>query len=147
MPLARVLVVEDSATQAAALALLLEEAGYETVLARRGDKALELLERERIDLVLSDVVMPAMDGYELCRRIKAQDAWRGIPVVLLTSLTDPLAIVRGLVCAFRHVLCCTVVEHRRFLKRRQASLQPSHRASKFQLSSSCNSSKCLTNNW
>ncbi len=100
--LTRVLVVEDSATQAAALALLLEQAGYDTVLARRGDVALELLERERIDLVLSDVVMPAMDGYELCRRIKAQDAWRGIPVVLLTSLTDPLAIVRGLASGADH---------------------------------------------
>ena len=57
---------------------------------------------KRIDLVLSDVVMPAMDGYELCRRIKSQVAWRGIPVVLLTSLTDPLAIVRGLASGADH---------------------------------------------
>jgi signal transduction histidine kinase len=99
---ARVLVVEDSATQAAALALLLEEAGYATLLARRGDRALELLERERIDLVLTDVVMPVMDGYELCRRIKAEPRWQGIPVVLLTSLTDPLAIVRGLAAGADH---------------------------------------------
>ena len=99
---ARVLVVEDSATQAASLALLLERAGYETVLARRAERALELLERERIDLVLSDVVMPGMDGYELCRRIKAQPAWNDVPVVLLTSLTDPLAIVRGLASGADH---------------------------------------------
>jgi signal transduction histidine kinase/DNA-binding response OmpR family regulator len=98
----RVLVVEDSATQAAALALLLENAGYTTLLARRGDRALELLETERIDLVLSDVVMPAMDGYELCRLIKAQPRWQRIPVVLLTSLTDPLAIVRGLASGADH---------------------------------------------
>ena len=98
----RVLVVEDSATQAAALALLLENAGYTTLLARRGDRALELLKTERIDLVLSDVVMPVMDGYELCRLIKAQPAWQGIPVVLLTSLTDPLAIVRGLASGADH---------------------------------------------
>ena len=99
---ARVLVVEDSATQAAALALLLERAGYATVLARRAERALELLEHEHIDLVLSDVVMPVMDGYELCRRIKAQPAWRDIPVVLLTSVTDPLAIVRGLASGADH---------------------------------------------
>jgi signal transduction histidine kinase/DNA-binding response OmpR family regulator len=99
---ARVLVVEDSATQAAALAVLLENAGYATVLARRGDRALELLEQERIHLVLSDVVMPVMDGYELCRRIKARPEWQGIPVVLLTSLTDPLAIVRGLASGADH---------------------------------------------
>ena len=98
----RVLVVEDSATQAASLALLLEQAGYVTVLARRAQRALELLALERIDLVLSDVVMPVMDGYELCRRIKAQPAWQGIPVVLLTSVTDPLAIVRGLASGADH---------------------------------------------
>jgi len=99
---ARVLVVEDSATQAAALALLLERAGYDTVLARRADRALALLEEQRIDLVLSDVVMPGMDGYELCRHIKAQPAWKELPVVLLTSLTDPLAIVRGLASGADH---------------------------------------------
>ncbi len=92
----RVLVVEDSATQAAALAVLLERAGYETVIARRAERALEMLGAERVDVVLSDVLMPGMDGYELCRRIKAVPEWAELPVVLLTSLTDPLAIVRGL---------------------------------------------------
>ena len=92
----RVLIVEDSATQAAALAVLLEREGFETLVARRAERALELLGAERVDVVLSDVIMPGMDGYELCRRIKAVSAWAEIPVVLLTSLTDPLAIVRGL---------------------------------------------------
>lgn len=99
---ARVLIVEDSATQAAALAVLLERAGFGTILARRAERALELLQQERIDLVLSDVVMPGMDGYELCRRIKAEPAWKEIPVVLLTSRTDPLAIVRGLASGADH---------------------------------------------
>ncbi|MBA3889777.1 MAG: hybrid sensor histidine kinase/response regulator [Gemmatimonadaceae bacterium] len=99
---ARVLIVEDSATQAAALAVLLEQAGFATVLARRGDRALEILATDAIDLVLSDVVMPVMDGYELCRRIKANPEWQFIPVVLLTSLTDPLAIVRGLASGADH---------------------------------------------
>ena len=93
---ARILVVEDSATQAAALAILLESERFETVIARRAERALEILGAQQVDLVLSDVVMPGMDGYELCRRIKNDDRWRDLPVVLLTSLTDPLAIVRGL---------------------------------------------------
>ena len=92
----RVLIVEDSATQAAALAVLLEREGFETLVARRAEKALDMLRVERVDVVLSDVLMPGMDGYELCRRIKAVPAWANMPVVLLTSLTDPLAIVRGL---------------------------------------------------
>ena len=92
----RILVVEDSATQAAALTDLLERAGYETVIARRAERALEILREQSVGLVLSDVVMPGMNGYELTRRIRALPALSELPVVLLTSLTDPLAIVRGL---------------------------------------------------
>ena len=91
-----VLIVEDSATQAAALAVLLERNGFATLIARRAERALEMLGGERVDVVLSDVLMPGMDGYELCRRIKAVPEWSALPVVLLTSLNDPLAIVRGL---------------------------------------------------
>ncbi len=99
---ASILVVEDSATQAAALAVLLEGAGYKTIMARRAEAALEVLGAQQVDLVLSDVVMPGMDGYELCRQIRAVPAWNHLPVVLLTSLTDPLAIVRGLASGAEH---------------------------------------------
>ncbi len=98
-PPARILVVEDSATQAAALAALLEESGYAVDVARSGEQALALLGGERgvgVDLVLSDVIMPGIDGYTLCRRIRTELRRDTLPVVLLTSLTDPLDIVRGL---------------------------------------------------
>ncbi len=98
----RVLIVEDSATQAAALDVLLEREGFVTRVARRAEQALEMLAAEPVDLILSDVMMPGMDGYELCRRIKATLAWEEIPVVLLTSLSDPLAIVRGLASGADH---------------------------------------------
>lgn len=97
-----VLVVEDSATQAAALEHLLVNEGFNVRIARSGELALAQLARERSDLVLSDVVMPGMDGYELCRRIKSTPASAETPVVLLTSLNDPLAIVRGLACGADH---------------------------------------------
>ncbi len=92
----RILAVEDSATQAAALAHLLEEAGYEVVVARGGRRAMELVMHEHFDLVLSDVVMPDISGYEVAERIKSDPRSHDLPVVLLTSLNDPLAIVRGL---------------------------------------------------
>lgn len=94
----RVLVVEDSATQAAALAALLEDHGYEVVVARDGTAALGLVPTERFDLVLSDIVMPGMTGYEVCRRIKRDLGHPDLPVVLLTGLSDPMDIVRGLEC-------------------------------------------------
>jgi signal transduction histidine kinase/DNA-binding response OmpR family regulator len=91
-----ILVVEDSATQAAALADLLEQNGFEAIVARRADRALTIIREQRIDLVLSDVLMPGMDGYELTSHIRGLPELGTLPVVLLTSLTDPLAIVRGL---------------------------------------------------
>jgi PAS domain S-box-containing protein len=94
----RVLVVEDSATQAEALRSLLEEEGYEVTLARSAEMALERLAEGSFDLILSDIVMPGMSGIELCRRVKADARNGGIPFVLLTSLADPMDIVRGLEC-------------------------------------------------
>jgi signal transduction histidine kinase/DNA-binding response OmpR family regulator len=88
------LVVEDSPTQAVALASLLEDAGHTVMIAGTGEAALEMLRKTHVQLVLTDIVMPGIDGYQLCRQVKTE--WDDIPVVLLTSLTDPLAIVRGL---------------------------------------------------
>ncbi len=89
-----VLVVEDSATQAVALATLLEDAGHVVLLAGTGEAALETLRERHVQLVLTDIIMPGIDGYQLCRQVKSE--WTDIPVILLTSLADPLAIVRGL---------------------------------------------------
>lgn len=94
----RILVVEDSPTQAAALAALLESADYEVDVARSADAALTRLAGCTFDLVISDVVMPGMSGYDLSRTIKEREDLRDIPIVLLTSLADPLDIIRGLEC-------------------------------------------------
>jgi signal transduction histidine kinase/DNA-binding response OmpR family regulator len=94
--LSRVLVVEDSRTQAAALGALLEEHGYSVTIARSGEEALDLVPQQTFDVVISDVVMPGIDGFELCRRLKEQAAPRVLPVMLLTGQTDPIDIVRGL---------------------------------------------------
>jgi signal transduction histidine kinase len=92
----RILVVEDSPTQAAALEALLDDAGYAVTIARSAEIALTRLQSDSFDMVISDVVMPGMTGYELSRAIKEQAAPRNLPVVLLTSLSDPLDIIRGL---------------------------------------------------
>jgi signal transduction histidine kinase/ActR/RegA family two-component response regulator len=94
----RVLVVEDSPTQAQELSLLLESEGFSVDIAKNGEAGLERATEEPYDLILSDVVMPGIDGYELCRRIKAGSATRTMPVVLLTSLAEPMDVIRGLEC-------------------------------------------------
>lgn len=96
--MARLLIVEDSATQAEALRFTLESAGYQVSVANDGQRALHECNDKPFDMVLSDVNMPYMSGFELCSRIKATHELRQLPVILLTSRSDPLAILRGLEC-------------------------------------------------
>jgi len=94
----RVLVVEDSATQAAELRLILESEGYEIETAVDGAAGLELLTRASFDLVLTDIVMPNLSGYELCRAVKEDARTLHIPVIIVTTLSDPMDIIQGLEC-------------------------------------------------
>jgi signal transduction histidine kinase len=91
-----VLAVEDSPTQARLLRLILEAEGFVVDVAGDGQAALARLAAAHFDLVVSDVLMPGIDGFELCRRIKADPALCDCPVVLVTTLLDPLEIVRAL---------------------------------------------------
>ena len=91
-----ILIVEDSPTQAKLLNSLLTNQGYRVTAAENGVQALEQLKGEKPTLIISDIVMPEMNGYELCRRIKADERLSDIPVILLTSLSDPSDIIMGL---------------------------------------------------
>jgi signal transduction histidine kinase len=93
-----ILIAEDSRTQAEKLQHLLEEHGYTAVTARDGKQALAAARRRKPMLIISDVVMPEMDGYELCRRVKADPNLGDIPVILVTTLSDPQDVIRGLEC-------------------------------------------------
>jgi PAS domain S-box-containing protein len=92
----RILIVEDSRTQAEALRFALESHGFDVTVATDGMQALSLLGDHTVDMVLSDVHMPRMTGFELCARLKSSPDTRDVPVILLTSRSDPLAIVQGL---------------------------------------------------
>jgi two-component system, sensor histidine kinase and response regulator len=94
----RILAIEDSATQAAALELELEAAGFSVQGARNAEEGLQALEQQRFDVVISDIVMPGLSGFELCRRVKSDARWADLPVILLTTLSDPEDIVRALEC-------------------------------------------------
>ena len=91
-----VLVVEDSITTRILEIAILEEAGYKVLSAEDGEKALALLHANNIDLVVSDVDMPIMNGFELTRKIRATSALKSIPVILLTARENSSDKLAGL---------------------------------------------------
>ena len=93
-----ILIVEDSPTQAERLRRLIQSLHYKARVAANGQLALAAIRERKPHLVLSDIVMPEMNGYDLCRAIKADPTLRDIPVILVTSLNDPKDIIRGIEC-------------------------------------------------
>ena len=91
-----VLIVEDSNVQAKKLKFLLEEIGFEVIISINGLEALKEATARKPMLIISDIVMPEMDGYELCTKLKGDKNLKDIPFILLTSLRDPLDIIKGL---------------------------------------------------
>lgn len=91
-----ILLVEDSRTQAEYLRHILENEGYRVTLADNGSDALAQIAKDRPSIILSDIVMPEMDGYELCSRVKKNPMTTAIPVILVTQLFDPVDVIRGL---------------------------------------------------
>jgi signal transduction histidine kinase len=93
-----ILIVEDSPTQAAQLEYILEQHGYQVSVSKNGKEALTSISGHKPTIVISDISMPEMDGYQLCQRIKTDENLKDIPVILLTSLSDSKDIMRGLDC-------------------------------------------------
>jgi signal transduction histidine kinase/DNA-binding response OmpR family regulator len=93
-----ILIVEDSPTQALQLHYILEQHGYRVAVAENGREALAFMRQHKLTVVISDILMPEMDGYQLCQQIKTDADLEDIPVILLTSLSDPRDVIRGLEC-------------------------------------------------
>ncbi|HVF13182.1 MAG TPA: response regulator transcription factor [Acidimicrobiales bacterium] len=88
-----ILLVEDDASVREAVTMALEGDGHRVSTAAAGDEAIERWRQVRPDLVLLDVMLPVMDGFEVCRRIRAFDQ---VPIILLTARADPIDVVVGL---------------------------------------------------
>jgi DNA-binding response OmpR family regulator len=93
---ARILVVDDTPENVLLLSAVLESKGYEVVTASSGAEALQLIATEQPDLVLLDVVMPQMSGYEVCRKIRENPATGVLPVVMVTALDPGQERIKGL---------------------------------------------------
>ena len=90
-----VLVVDDTIANLRLLSNMLSEEGYDVRAVTSGPQALQAVERDPPDVILLDITMPEMDGYEVCRRLKARDHSKDVPVIFLTALTDTADKVRA----------------------------------------------------
>ena len=94
----RIVIAEDSRIQAKILQKHLVGAGYEVRVAPDGAQAWEMIQQDPPTLIISDIEMPEMNGYELCRTVKSDPTLRNIPLILLSTLASPDDIIEGPAC-------------------------------------------------
>ena len=93
---ARALVVDDEERNRRVLTAMLEVEGYVVLEAADGERALELARQNPPDIVLLDIMMPGLDGYQVARALKADEATRSVPIIMVTALTDRGSLVKAL---------------------------------------------------
>ena len=91
----RVLICDDDAAILRVLQVNLEVEGYDTLLAHHGEEALAIAQAEHPDLIILDIMMPRMDGYETCDALKADEKTKDIPIVFLSAKAQDTDIERG----------------------------------------------------
>lgn len=91
----QILIVDDVLDNIQVAMNILQEDGYELAFASGGEEALELLKTEEIDLILLDIMMPVLDGYEVCKKLKANEKTAAIPVIFLTAKVDVDSLSKG----------------------------------------------------
>jgi len=97
---AKILIAEDDASLTSFLEPMMKRAGFQVVIARDGEQALALVSSEEPDLVVLDVQMPKLDGWEVCRELRKRE--RYIPIVMLTVLSETVEKVKGLAIGADH---------------------------------------------
>ena len=93
----KILVVDDNQLNLKVVSNILKEKGYEIALALDGRSALKILDEIHIDLILLDIMMPGMDGFEVCAKIQEQEKLKDIPIIFLTAKTESDDVVAGFV--------------------------------------------------
>ena len=92
----KILIADDEPNIVTALEFLLERNGYQVLVARNGGVAMKMIEDERPDLVLLDVMMPVKSGYEVCQRMRERADWRDIKIIMLTAKGRDVEMSKGL---------------------------------------------------
>lgn len=92
----RILIVEDEKNIAKLIRYNLEKDGYECTMAKTGEEAMSILEKQAFDLIILDIMLPGIDGFEVCRKIKQNIRLKNIPIIMLTAKGEEVDIIVGL---------------------------------------------------
>lgn len=93
--LPHVLIVDDVDTNRFVLKDIINEMGYQPILTENGEQALKIVQKFDVQLIISDIAMPVMDGYELCEKIKSNPLTRDIPIIFISAFDEPTDVVKG----------------------------------------------------
>ncbi len=96
MPI-KILIVDDEPNIVIPLQFLMEQNGYSTLVAQSGEEALEMISKERPDLILLDIMLPGVDGFEVCEIVRLNPEWRNTRVIFLTAKGRDVDIAKGMV--------------------------------------------------
>jgi DNA-binding response OmpR family regulator len=94
---AKILIVDDEPNIVVPLRFLMEQNGYQTLVAQSGEETLETISKEQPDLVLLDITLPGIDGFEVCEIVRLKPEWRHIRIIFLTAKGRDVDIAKGMV--------------------------------------------------
>jgi DNA-binding response OmpR family regulator len=92
----KILIVDDEPSIIVALQFLMEQNGYETLVAFSGEEAMEAVARHHPDLILLDIMLPVVDGFEVCQRVREKPDWKDIRIVLVSAMGSEVNVTKGL---------------------------------------------------
>ena len=93
----KILIVDDEPNIVIPLQFLMEQNGYRTLVAQSGEEALEMISKEKPDLVLLDIMLPGVDGFEVCEIVRLNPEWRNTRIIFLTAKGRDVDIAKGMV--------------------------------------------------
>jgi DNA-binding response OmpR family regulator len=92
----KILIVDDEPSIIVPLQFLMQQNGYETLVAFSGEEAMETIGAKNPDLILLDIMLPVVDGFEVCQRVRENQQWRNIRIILLTAMGGEANVAKGM---------------------------------------------------
>lgn len=92
----KILIVDDEPSIMVPVQFLMEQNGYDVMVAFSGEEAMEIIAEKKVDLILLDIMLPVIDGFEVCQRVRENPQWNKIKIILLTALGSDANVEKGL---------------------------------------------------